>query len=115
MKQANVNAVRTSHYPNDPRWYDLADEYGLYVMDEANIESHEYMQMGDAATRPAREAIQLGYKPHWKMAHLDRVARMVQRDKNHPSIIFWSLGNEAGTGPNFENAAAWIRPTTRPA
>jgi beta-galactosidase len=108
MKQANINAVRTSHYPNDPRWYDLADEYGLYIMDEANIESHEYMQKGDAD--PARrEQIQLGYKPHWRAAHLDRVSRMVQRDRNHPSIIFWSLGNEAGTGSNFENAAKWIR------
>jgi len=108
MKQANINAVRTSHYPNDPRWYDLADEYGLYVMDEANIESHEYMQKGDH--EPAkREQIQLGYKPQWRVAHVDRVARMVQRDRNHPSIIFWSLGNEAGTGPNFEAAAQWIR------
>jgi beta-galactosidase len=110
MKQANVNAVRTSHYPNDPRWYDLADEYGLYVMDEANIESHEYMEKGDRAGSPGERAkIQLGYRPHWRIAHLDRVSRMVERDKNHPSIIFWSLGNEAGTGPNFEDAAAWIR------
>lgn len=110
MKQANVNAVRTSHYPNDPRWYDLADEYGLYVFGEANIESHEYMELGDKAGDPKkRMAIQLGYKDHWKVAHLDRVERMVERDKNHPSIIIWSLGNEAGTGPNFENAAAWIR------
>ena len=108
MKAANVNAVRTSHYPNDPRWYELTDQYGLYVMDEANIESHEYMEAGNR--EPAkREAIQLGYKAHWKAAHLDRVMRMVKRDKNHPSIIFWSLGNEAGTGPNFENAASWIR------
>lgn len=110
MKAANVNAVRTSHYPNDPRWYDLADEYGLYVMDEANIESHGYMELGDKAGDPKkREAIQLGYKPHWRTAHLERVSRMVERDKNSPSIIFWSLGNEAGTGPNFENAAGWIR------
>ncbi|USX15343.1 DUF4981 domain-containing protein [Oxalobacteraceae bacterium OTU3CAMAD1] len=113
MKQANVNAVRTSHYPNDPRWYELTDEYGLYVMDEANIESHGYMQAGDQAMEKGltgeREKIQLGYKPHWKAAHLDRVSRMVQRDRNHPSIIFWSLGNEAGTGPNFDNAAQWIR------
>ena len=108
MKQANINAVRTSHYPNDPRWYDLADEYGLYIMDEANIESHEYMEKGDKD--PAnREKIQLGYQSHWRIAHLDRVARMVERDRNHPSIIFWSLGNEAGTGTNFENAAKWIR------
>jgi beta-galactosidase len=110
MKRANVNAVRTSHYPNDPRWYDLADEYGLYIMDEANLESHGYMQMGDnAPDAQARAAIQLGYKPHWRIAHLDRISRMVERDKNSPSVIFWSLGNEAGTGPNFENAAAWIR------
>jgi len=110
MKQANVNAVRTSHYPNDPRWYDLADEYGMYVFDEANIESHGYMELGDKAGDPAkRVGIQLGYKQHWKLAHLDRVSRMVQRDRNHPSIIAWSLGNEAGTGPNFENAARWVR------
>ncbi len=110
MKRANVNAVRTSHYPNDPRWYDLADEYGLYIVDEANIESHGYMELGDRAGDPAKRAqIQLGYKPQWKLAHLDRVSRMVERDKNHPSIIIWSLGNEAGTGPNFENAANWIR------
>ena len=110
MKRANVNAVRTSHYPNDPRWLDLADEYGLYVMDEANIESHGYMQAGDQAREPGkRETIQLGYKPHWRIAHVDRVVRMIERDKNHPSIIFWSLGNEAGTGPNFEAAAAWVR------
>jgi beta-galactosidase len=110
MKQANVNAVRTSHYPNDPRWYDLADQYGMYVFDEANIESHGYMELGDHANDPAkRAAIQLGYKEHWKLAHLDRVSRMVQRDRNHPSIIVWSLGNEAGTGPNFDNAAQWIR------
>jgi len=109
MKQANINAVRASHYPNDPRWYDLADEYGLYVWDEADLESHGYMQAGDNAGSPARETIQLGYKAHWKAAHLDRVSRMVERDKNHPSVIIWSLGNEAGTGPNFENAANWIR------
>jgi len=109
MKQANVNALRTSHYPNNPRLYDLADEYGLYVMDEANIESHGYMDKADKAGSPQREQMQLGYKPHWEAAHLDRVSRMVERDKNHPSIIFWSLGNEAGTGPNFEAAAKWIR------
>ncbi|WP_144004619.1 glycoside hydrolase family 2 TIM barrel-domain containing protein [Asticcacaulis excentricus] len=114
MKQANVNALRTSHYPNDPYLYDLADEYGLYIMDEANIESHEYMDTADRKAAQAndpkiREQIQLGYKPHWANAHLDRISRMVERDKNHPSIIFWSLGNEAGTGPNFENAARWIR------
>ncbi|SFV00261.1 beta-galactosidase [Pseudoduganella namucuonensis] len=108
MKQANVNAVRASHYPNDPRWYDLADEYGLYVYNEANIESHEYMQMGDNA-KADREKLQLGYKKEWELAHIDRISRMVERDKNHPSVLIWSLGNEAGTGPNFEKGAQWIR------
>lgn len=106
MKQANVNAVRTAHYPNDPRWYDLADEYGLYVMDEANIESHGYLSLTQEKNDPT---LNLGHKPEWAAAHLDRVARMVERDRNHPSIIFWSLGNESGVGPNFEAAAAWVR------
>lgn len=108
MKRNNVNAVRTSHYPNDPRWYDLADEYGLYVMDEANIESHAYMEMGWKGDAE-RELYQLGYDRAWDAAHVSRVANMVERDKNHPSIIFWSLGNEAGTGPVFEKAAAEAR------
>lgn len=107
MKAANVNALRLSHYPNDPRIYDLADEIGLYVMDEANIETHGYLataqQSGDF------EGTLLGYKPEWKAAHLDRVERMVERDKNHPSIIFWSLGNETGVGSSFEAAAKWVR------
>jgi beta-galactosidase len=108
MKRNNVNAVRTSHYPNDERWYALADEYGLYVMDEANIESHAYMDAGNRD--PANRATyQLGFDPAWEAAHVSRVANMVERDKNHPSIIFWSLGNEAGIGPNFQKAAAWIR------
>lgn len=106
MKQANVNAVRTSHYPNDPRWYDLADEYGLYIMDEANIESHGYLSLTQEKNDPT---LNLGHKPEWAAAHLDRVQRMVERDKNHPSIIFWSLGNESGVGPNFEAAATWVR------
>ena len=107
MKLANVNAVRASHYPNDPRWYDLADEYGLYVMDEANVESHEYMAMGTQSGDLAGN--QLGFKPEWAAAHLDRVQRMVERDKNHPSILFWSLGNEAGIGPNFEAGGKWLK------
>jgi beta-galactosidase len=109
MKQANVNALRTSHYPNAPELYDLADEYGLYVMDEANIESHEYLGKGNRLPLAERETVYLGGKPHWDLAHLDRVSRMVARDKNHPSIIFWSLGNETGTGKAFEKAAGWIR------
>jgi beta-galactosidase len=107
MKQFNVNAVRTSHYPNDPRWYELADEHGLYVVDEANIESHG---MGYNLT------MTLGNDPAWKAAHLDRTIRMVERDKNHPSVIIWSLGNEAGNGTNFYTTYEWItiRDTTRP-
>lgn len=96
MKEFNVNAVRTSHYPNDPRWLDLCDEYGLYVIDEANIESHGFYNLICQETRYAT-------------AILDRVMRMVVRDKNHPSVIFWSLGNESGSGPGFDAAAAWVR------
>ncbi|MEN2748906.1 glycoside hydrolase family 2 TIM barrel-domain containing protein [Sphingomonas sp. T9W2] len=113
MKAANVNAVRTSHYPNDPRLYELADQVGLYVMDEANIESHGYLSQAQQNGDP--EHTLLGYKPEWKAAHLDRVERMVERDKNHPSILFWSLGNETGVGSSFEAAARWVkaRDTTR--
>jgi beta-galactosidase len=108
MKRNNINAVRTSHYPNAERWYALADEYGLYVMDEANIESHAYMEEGNR--HPERRAkIQIGFDPAWEAAHVSRVLNMVERDKNHPSVIFWSLGNEAGIGPNFEKAAAQAR------
>lgn len=96
MKQFNVNAVRTSHYPNDPAFLDLCDEYGLYVIDEANIESHAFHNSLCKDTR---------YRSAW----VDRAARMVQRDRNHPCIIAWSLGNESGYGPNHDAAAAWIR------
>ncbi len=112
MKKLNINAVRTAHYPNDPRWYALTDQYGLYVLNEANIESHEYMQMGNTGAindASKQQAIQLGFKPEWEAAHVERVKRMVERDKNHPSIILWSLGNEAGVGPAFEKAAQWIK------
>ena len=106
MKQHNINAVRTCHYPDDPKWYDLCDEFGIYLIDEANIESHG-MGYGPAS---------LGKKPAWKKAHLERTIRMVERDKNHPSVIVWSLGNEAGDGINFEAASAWIhkRDPSRP-
>lgn len=99
MKQHNVNTVRTSHYPNVPEWYDLCDEYGLYVIDEANIESHG---MGYGRESLAKD-------PSWKEAHLARVRAMLERDKNHPCVIIWSLGNEAGDGVNFEAASAWIK------
>ncbi|WP_370476761.1 glycoside hydrolase family 2 TIM barrel-domain containing protein [Tamlana flava] len=92
MKLFNINAVRTSHYPNDPTWYRLCDEYGLYVYDEANIESHG---MGYEPKHT------LANNPAWKAAHEERIVNMVERDKNHPSVIVWSMGNEAGTGPNF--------------
>ncbi|MEM9666159.1 MAG: glycoside hydrolase family 2 TIM barrel-domain containing protein [Bacteroidota bacterium] len=96
MKQFNFNAVRTSHYPNDPRFYALADRLGLYVIDEANIELHKL-------------GARLSADPAWALAFLDRGVRMVERDKNHPSIVMWSLGNESGTGPNHEAMAAWIK------
>ena len=90
-KQNNINAVRLSHYPQQSAFYDLCDKYGIYVIDEANIESHG-MRYGKHS---------LAKKPEWEKAHLDRVRRMVERDKNHPSVIIWSLGNEAGNGINF--------------
>ena len=106
MKTHNINAVRTCHYPDDPKWYALCDRFGLYLIDEANIESHG---MGYGAASLAK-------KPAWKTAHVDRVIRMVERDKNHPSVIIWSLGNEAGDGINFQAASAWIhkRDPSRP-
>jgi beta-galactosidase len=96
MKRHGFNAVRLSHYPNDERWYELCDQYGLYLIDEANIESHAYY---DHACRD----------PAWAQAFLERGKRMVLRDKNHPSIILWSLGNESGYGPNHDMLAGWIR------
>jgi beta-galactosidase len=99
MKQHNINAVRASHYPNVSEWYDLCDEYGLYVVDEANIESHELWYKN----------IILADKPEWKAAFLARGRAMVERDKNHPSIIIWSLGNEASNGANFAAMANFIR------
>jgi beta-galactosidase len=99
LKQNNINAVRTSHYPDDPKWYTLCDKYGIYVVDEANIESH------GIGYHPDRT---LANKPEWKTAHMDRTIRMVERDKNHPCVVIWSLGNEAGDGTNFEAASAWI-------
>lgn len=96
MKQFNINAVRTSHYPNDARWLDLCDQYGLYVIDEANLESHDFHNS-------------ICQDPRFATAWLDRVMRMVVRDKNHPSIVLWSLGNESGHGANHDAAAGWIR------
>ena len=99
MKELNINAVRTCHYPDDPRWLALCDKYGLYVVDEGNIESHG---MGYGPETLAKN-------PLFAAAHLVRDSRMVQRDFNHPSVIVWSLGNEAGAGPNFEACYDWIK------
>lgn len=95
MKRANINAVRTSHYPNNTVWYDLCDSLGIYLLDEADIEEHGLR--GTLASTPA-----------WAGAFLDRVVRLEERDKNHPSVIFWSLGNEAGFGSNFAACAGWL-------
>lgn len=96
LKQHNFNAIRTSHYPNDPFIYDLCDRYGLYVMDEANIESHGVRGL-------------LANDPSWTAPMLDRVVRMVERDKNHPSIISWSFGNESGCGPSFAAMSGYVK------
>jgi len=99
MKENNINAVRTSHYPNDNQWYDLCDSVGIYVVAEANIESHG-MGYGEHT---------LAKVPAWEKAHLERNERNVARNFNHPSVIIWSMGNEAGDGPNFEKAYAMIK------
>lgn len=101
MKHHHINAVRTSHYPPDPLFLDLCDEYGLWVIDECDLETHGFEQAAWRAN-PSDD-------PRWREAYLDRMARMVQRDKNHPSIIIWSLGNEAGTGQNLQAMARWAR------
>lgn len=100
MKQNNINAVRSSHYPNDPNWLDLCDIYGLYVIDEANIESHPLA---------IDEKTQLGNEMTWLPAHMMRTQRMYYRDRNHPSIYSWSLGNEAGTGTIFKTTYNWLK------
>ena len=94
MKELNINAVRTCHYPNDPRWYELCDIYGIYMVAEANIESHG-MGYGDKT---------LAKEPTYEKARLERHGGNIKIYKTHPSIIFWSVGNEAGYGPNFEKA-----------
>jgi beta-galactosidase/beta-glucuronidase len=101
MKQHNINAVRCSHYPNDTRWLDLCDQYGLYVIDEADLETHGFHFIGNEG--------HISQDPAWEHAYLDRVVRMVERDKNHPSIIIWSLGNESGYGCNHDAMANWVR------
>ncbi len=113
MKAHNINAVRLSHYPQSEHWYELCNKYGLYLVDEANIESHamgaELQGSFDTTKHPA-------YLESWKGAHLMRIKNMVERDKNQPSVIIWSMGNECGNGPVFYEAYDWIkqRDTTRP-
>lgn len=104
FKKYNVNTVRTCHYPQPERFYQLCDEYGLYVIDEANIESHG---MG----YDIRKGYTLANNPDWAYAHMERTQSMVERDKNHPSVIVWSLGNEAGNGVCFYDTYRWIRKT----
>ena len=99
MKQHNINTVRNSHYPAHPYWYQLCDRYGLYVIDEANIESHG---MGYGPASLAKDST-------WLPAHIDRTRRMYERSKNHPSVVIWSLGNEAGNGINFERTYDWLK------
>ena len=107
MKSFNINAMRTSHYPQQELWYEMCDKYGLYLIDEADIESHGIGYDKD---------VTLADKPEWSAAHIDRMYRMVERDKNHPSVIIWSMGNEAGDGNNFLKGYKWIksRDNTRP-
>lgn len=106
MKENNINSIRMCHYPHDPRFYELCDEYGFYVVDEANIESHgmgaEWQGSFDKSKHPA-------FLPEWAPAHLDRIKRMFAVDKNYPSIIIWSMGNECGNGPVFYDAYDWLK------
>ena len=108
MKQHNINSVRNSHYPNHPYWYTLCDRYGLYEIDEADLETHGFQLTGNWS--------QLADSPEWEPAFMDRAERMVSCNRNHPSILVWSLGNESGLGQNFVRMADWIRQTdpTRP-
>ncbi len=101
MKRTNINAIRCSHYPNDPRFYELCDELGFYVIDEANIETHG-MGWGPDANPLAKD-------PAWGPAHLDRMKNCLERDKNHPCIVMWSMGNESGDGFNFQMMSKWLR------
>jgi beta-galactosidase len=98
LRKFNINSVRTAHYPNDPYFYELCNRYGIYVVNEANIESHG---LGAALQNVLDSSRHVSSDPAWKAMHLDRMERMFQRDKNHPSVIIWSMGNECGDGPNF--------------
>ncbi|PKM68498.1 MAG: beta-galactosidase subunit alpha [Firmicutes bacterium HGW-Firmicutes-2] len=116
MKQHNINMVRSSHYPNDPYWYELCNLYGMYGMDEADLETHGFVRNEGIANNGIGQALGINHLKVWEEAFVDRAKRMVQRDKNQPSILFWSLGNESGYGSNHDAMAAYIRSvdTTRP-
>ena len=109
MKQHNINTVRTAHYPNHPDFYDLCDEYGFYVVDEADLEMHGFCTWRREDEYCYYDTEWLTDHPDWRDAFLDRAYRLVERDKNHPSVIMWSLGNEAGCGVNHEAMADWIK------
>ena len=106
MKRHNVNSVRTSHYPHSTTWIKLCDQYGLYLVDEANIESHG---MGAELQGGFNKTVHPAYLPQWHAAHMDRIVRLVERDKNHPSVIIWSMGNECGNGQVFFDAYQWMK------
>ncbi|HET8855755.1 MAG TPA: glycoside hydrolase family 2 TIM barrel-domain containing protein [Salinimicrobium sp.] len=106
MKQNNINAIRMSHYPHADYLYELCDEYGLYVVDEANIETHH---MGAEFQAPFDKSKHPAYLPEWAPAHMDRIERMLETNKNHPSVIMWSMGNECGNGQVFHDAYKWIK------
>ena len=110
MKQNNVNAIRCSHYPKNAFFYELCDKFGFYVIDEANIETHGMGTTNQGLDKkPEIKKIHPAYREDWKAAHLDRTIRMFERDKNHPSIVTWSLGNEAGNGDNFFVTYKWLK------
>jgi beta-galactosidase len=106
MKQNNINTIRMCHYPHEPYFYDLCDEFGFYVVDEANIESHA---MGAEGQSKFDKNLHPAYLPNWAKAHQDRIERMLETDKNHPSIILWSMGNECGNGAVFHEAYKWLK------
>lgn len=109
MKAHNINCVRTAHYPNDPYWYELCDRYGMYVMDEADLETHGLLRNARLGTCCIGQPVSVNDDPLWTESFIDRGVRMVERDKNHPSIISWSLGNESGFGRNHQAMAEAIR------
>lgn len=107
LKQYNINAVRTAHYPNDPYWYELADEFGMYVVDEANLESHGIGAANQVHTYvPQNHSVNM---PEWQAAYIHRVENLYERDKNHASVVIWSIGNESGDGPNIEAMYDWLK------